>query len=417
MKKLLVLLVPLVFAVIAVRAHPARSDTGDLNHFTLSLTQAVIAHHDDAADNVVVSPYNALEALSLAAGGAGGATREEFAKALYRTEGAKLDEAVKDFSELNKTVLAANKGHVELSAASGLWINKNVAAAKPAYAAAAKENFDATLADRDFADAKTVDEINAWAKDQTHGLIGGVLQRLDPQDALVLASALYFKGSWTYKFDKAKTESGKFTADGGKAFKTPMMSQSFMGDGQITEQDRGDYQAVALTYGTQDASTMRLVLLRPKDPKLAARDWLAQQSGYAPPDWLDGSKFSSVHGEVWLPHLDIRQHHGLIPALQDLGVKTAFSGGADFTGMADVKGGKTAISQVAHDIVFKTDEEGSEAAAVTTTVMTLGIETDGPRWINIAFNRSFVFALQDIRTHAVLFLGVVNKPNNEMTAQ
>jgi serine protease inhibitor len=37
-----------------------------------------------------------------------------------------------------------------------------------------------------------------------------------------------------------------------------------------------------------------------------------------------------------------------------------------------------------------------------------------PEPIELKIDRSFVFALQDVKTNAVLFIGAVNKPNKEM---
>ncbi|HTK85698.1 MAG TPA: serpin family protein, partial [Patescibacteria group bacterium] len=394
MKKILAFLVPLVLAGSA-HAQEAGSDAANANRFTLAMAQAVIAHQTDPSDNVVVSPYNALSALSLAGAGAGGATRDEFAKALYGTDGAKLDEDLKSFSALNKTVLDANKGHVDLLAANGIWVNKNIASIKPDYAAAAKENFSAAISVEDFGDSKTLDKINNWAGDNTRGLIDKVLQELDPNGALILASALYFKGEWTYKFDKAKTKPKNFTPDDGKSFQTPMMHEDFDQEFQVVGQDRTGYEAVALTYGAIDSRSMRLVLVRPKDAATSARNWLSKQAGENLPDWLDRSKFDEVRGAVELPHLDIKQHYDLIPALKAIGINAAFTGDADFSAMAAVKGPKIAVTQVSHDVVFKTDEEGSEAAAVTTIAMAGSAMMKEPRHIDIKFDRSFVFALQD----------------------
>ncbi len=417
MKKLLAVLVPLVLAAHGALAQETGNGAANANRFTLAMAQAVIAHQENPSDNIVVSPYNALTALSLAADGAGGATREEFAKVLYGADGAALADDSKSFSQLNKTILDANKGHVDLLAASGIWINKNIAAIKPGYAAAARENFAAAISDEDFHDRKTVDKINKWTSDNTKGLIDKVLRDIDPDSALILASALYFKGEWTYKFDKTRTKPKTFTADGGKTFQTPMMHEDFDHEFQVMGQDREGYEAVSLTYGAEDSRSMRLVLIRPKDGALAARDWLSKQGGSTAPDWLDPSKFEDVRGAVELPHIDIRQHHDLIPALRDLGIKTAFSGDADFAAMAEVKGPKLAISQVSHDVVFKTDEEGSEAAAVTTVALAGSAMMKEPRHIDIKFDRSFVFALQDTLTGTVLFLGAVNRPNEEMAAE
>ena len=114
MRKILAFIVPLILAAGTARAQDIGADTANANRFTLALAQAVIAHQTDPADNVVVSPYNALTALSLAATGAGGATRDEFAKALYGADGDKLADDVQSFASLNQTILDANKGHAVL---------------------------------------------------------------------------------------------------------------------------------------------------------------------------------------------------------------------------------------------------------------------------------------------------------------
>src|SRR5207253_2653993 len=109
--------------------------------------------------------------------------------------------------------------------------------------------------------------------------------------------------------------------------------------------------------------------------------------------------------------------HDLIPSLQDLGIKAAFqSGASNFSRMFEEGGKEVYISKVSHDVVFKTDEEGSEAAAVTVVGMTRSCVSVPPPMphIDIKLDRSFVFALQDIETGAVIFMGAVNKPNDDM---
>ena len=43
--------------------------------------------------------------------------------------------------------------------------------------------------------------------------------------ALVLVNAVYFKGSWTHKFDVAQTKSEPFTCADGSRVNVPMMAQ------------------------------------------------------------------------------------------------------------------------------------------------------------------------------------------------
>lgn len=157
---------------------------------------------------------------------------------------------------------------------------------------------------------------------------------------------------------------------------------------------------------------MRIVLVRPTDDSVSARDFLAAQDSAKVPAWLDNYAFNEAVGSVELPRLDIKQKHDIIPALRDMGINKAFGGGS-FENMVEKDGKKLFVSKVSHDTVFKTDEEGSEGAAVTTAVVTLESVRMPPQPIDVKLDRSFLFAVQDIKSGAVLFLGAVNKPNDE----
>ena len=391
----------------------------NVNSLTLAFAKAVAANQKDKGDNLIVSPYNALTCLSMVAKGADKNTREELAKALFGTAAKELDDQVNRLASLNTAVLAANQGQVDLKTANGVWTNKNLAPLNNTFADELKKIFGAEISAEDFSDKTVPDKINAWAGKNTNNLIDKIVGELKPDDFAVLASALYFKGQWTEKFDKQATEDRLFTADGGNKSVTPTMHKSYKKD-QILYQDGGDYQAVAITYGEKNIEenkvpTMRLILVRPRDENISARDWLSQQAGATVPAWMGDDTFNNMPVTVELPRLDIKQKHDLIPALQDMGIRDAFTNAADFSLL--VKGGSKdiAIGKASHDVVFKTDEEGSEAAAVTTVTMIMKSAMAPPRKpIDLKFDRSFVFALQDIKTGAVIFVGAVNKPNSEM---
>ncbi|KAK9166023.1 hypothetical protein Scep_001214 [Stephania cephalantha] len=55
-------------------------------------------------------------------------------------------------------------------------------------------------------------KVNSWAKKKTGGLIAEVLPpgSVDSLTRLILANALYFKGSWDEKFDASRTKKHDF---------------------------------------------------------------------------------------------------------------------------------------------------------------------------------------------------------------
>ncbi|MBW7911440.1 MAG: hypothetical protein H3C49_09270, partial [Alphaproteobacteria bacterium] len=117
---------------------------------TLAFAEAVGRHQADKADNLVIAPYNAMAAISMAAKGADGKTREELAQALYGVDGGKLDAAAGDYAALNGEILKANKGQVELTTANGVWVNQEIIKLREDFADDMKKTFDAEISGEDF---------------------------------------------------------------------------------------------------------------------------------------------------------------------------------------------------------------------------------------------------------------------------
>jgi serine protease inhibitor len=394
-----------------------KPEVQDTIKLTLAFAKAVGNTQKDKTDNLVVSPYNALAALAMVAKGAEGQTREELARALFNTDAAGLDDAIAKYTALNTEILAANAGQVTVATANAVWTNEKLIKLRQAYADDLKATMGADISEEDFNDPATIKKINEWAANNTNGLIDNIVEKLNPDDAAVLASALYFKGLWTSKFDKKLTKDKAFTGDDALAALTPMMHQGFKDGLRYSKGD--DFEAIALTFGEDNEEqgktpTMRFILARPTDENVSARDWLAAQSTNEVPAWLDNWSYENAAGTVEMPHMDIKQKHDIIPALQELGVRDAFKDSADFSNMAEKDGDQFKVGKATQDIALKVDEEGGEGAAVTTVVVVRETCIFPPKRVDVKFDRSFVLAVQDVKTGAVMFVGAVNKPNEDM---
>jgi len=108
--------------------------------------------------------------------------------------------------------------------------------------------------------------------------------------------------------------------------------------------------------------------------------------------------------EVWLPRFDIESSVELADALAALGMPTAFSESADFSGIttaADLH-----IDKVVHEANMTVDEKGTEAAAATVVIMRLsGVGAE------VRVDRPFLVVLRDVPTGAIVFLGRVADPS------
>ena len=214
----------------------------------------------------------------------------------------------------------------------------------------------------DFSDPGAATRINGWASKETQGRIPKVIDRIDPADLALLLNAVYFKGQWTHKFDKAQTQQRDFTLAGGAVKQVARMAQS----GHFDYFETPDLQAIRLPFG--DGDLVMEVLLPAKSSSLGALEaeltpehWKGWQAQYAPR--LRKNRAAALRAEV---------HYHLNEPLQALGMTRAFQPeGSQLTGMfasaGRVSAGRFFISSVLQSTYWKVDEEGSEAAAVTTT--------------------------------------------------
>jgi serpin B len=85
---------------------------------------------------------------------------------------------------------------------------------------------------------------------------------------------------------------------------------------------------------------------------------------------------------------------------------TAFTDAADFSGIT--KEQALQVSAVIHQANIDVDEKGTEAAAATAVVMRATAMPAEP--VTLTVDRPFLFALRDVESGAVLFLGRIADP-------
>jgi serpin B len=91
--------------------------------------------------------------------------------------------------------------------------------------------------------------------------------------------------------------------------------------------------------------------------------------------------------------------------MQALGMRAAFAQGADFTHMSP-RGRELVISLLQQNTFVTIDEEGTEAAAVTTVGVAL---TSLPVPTLVRVDRPFVFVIRERLSGTVLFMGKITR--------
>lgn len=367
------------------------------NAFGLKLAGQMI--QEKPGQNVVISPISVAQALAMTMNGAAGATREQIARMLHM-EGMSLEELNDGQRKLRELLLQPGSG-IKLSMANSLWLQKGWPFRQP-YLDRVKGAYGAELNERNLNDPSVVKEINQWVNKKTNGLIPTIVEPpISEMTRMMLLNALYFNGTWQKPFEPKDTSEGDFTKGDGSKKRVPFMHQS----GMFEYAESDTHQAVRLPYGDGQMG-MLVVLPRPKaDPKALAAKLLAD-----PAFWT--KRLDRSHGQLALPKFRVEGTFELKEALKAMGMSLPFDlGAADFSEMADASGGRgLSISKVLHRTLVDVSERGTEAAAATLVEMTATSAPVKSSSFDMTVDRPFLFAIQDLQSGALLFVGSVESP-------
>ncbi len=343
--------------------------------------------------NIFFSPYSVHTALAMTTTGAKGITRDEMVKVLHLP----ADDKMLASGDLGRFYTHPRKDY-ELAVANALW-GQSGFPWRTEWLGVQKERFGAGFNEANFNGNPEGERkrINKWVEDQTRERIKDLLLpgQITANTNMVLTNAIYFKGKWVTQFDPKKTRKVKFHCSDDSTVEVPMMHAS-MKCGYARRAD--GTTMVELPY---QGGELSMVVILPKLPDgLPALE--KQLTPKVLAEWIGDLKDRDKQ-EVSLPKFKLESRYELPEHLQALGMKAAFGGGADFTGMAKESPGW--ITSVTHKGFVEVNEEGTEAAAATAVV--LGDSAFPPPFFA---DHPFLFLIRDVKRGTILFMGRVEKP-------
>ena len=351
--------------------------------------------NQESGKNIFLSPTSVAIALAMTYNGASSETQQAMTEALELQELSLED--INQGNYLLKTSLETADPDVQLSIANSLWAKQGVPF-KSDFIQTNQQFYQAQVRELDFASPEAPNTINSWVKENTSSKIEQIVEELQPDEVLFLINAIYFKGNWSEQFDKDNTTERPFYLTDGTTKQHPMMSQS--GKYQYLEND--SFQAISLPYGKGRLSFYVFLprentTLEALQQQLTVENW--QQ-------WMN--QFRMQDGEIQLPRFQFDYEIQLNDALKALGMEAAFDANqADFSKMTSVE---VSIDEVKHKTFVEVNEEGTEAAAVTSVgiAITSAVIPQSP--FQMIVNRPFFCAIRDNQTGTVLFMGSVVEP-------
>ena len=371
-----------------------------INAFAQKLFDRLVALHP--ASNLVFSPASIAIALTMTSAGAKGTTLQEMLAVLQIADPTAIHQSMNGLTNSlaalnqsfdNTTQGGTGSNQVELSIANSLWGQADLAF-EQAFLDLLSADYDAGL---ELVDYKSDPEaarvaINDWVKKQTKDRIPQLLAKgtITEMSRLTLVNAIYLKANWATKFSKDLTVDGSFAAPAGKVT-VSMMHRT----GRLDYGTGEGWQAVDLPYTFGGLSLLVAVgdtpevVLPPGDEVFGALENRLVQLSF--------------------PKFDIETATDLSSVLSAMGMPTAFTDNADFSGMTASE--KLVISSVIHQANITVDEEGTEAAAATAVVMeaTSAPAPEEPVVVNV--DRPFTYWLRDTATNTIVFMGRVNDPS------
>lgn len=362
------------------------------NDFSFALLGTVT--DSQKTENTFISPLSASYALGMTMNGANGATYDEIQSTL-QLRGMTLAEINAGYKSLTALLLSLDPS-VQVRIANSIWY-RNSFTFHQTFFDTTKKYFNAEVKGLNFGDAAgSLSAINGWVSTATNDRIKKVLSQLDSTNVMFLLNAIYFKGNWRDQFEASKTVSSQFTNSSGATQPVQLMNRQ----GDLSYAETATYQAVDLPYGNT-AFSMTVVLPKPgQDVNVVAKGLSA--SGWQS---LSGSLRGALVN-LALPKLKLEYERSLKNDLITLGMPTPFSGaGADFSKMTPAK---VFITMVKQNSFVDINEEGTEAAAVTT----VGIHpTSAPIPVSMRVDRPYLFVIRERLSGTILFIGrIVRMP-------
>lgn len=354
--------------------------------------------------NLFFSPYSILSALAMTYEGARGTTAEEMRTVLHLPTD--MAAARSEFGIINSQLNVANKPYA-VSVANALWAQENFAF-KREYLSLVEQIYGGAAVNLDFVTKLEVSRltINGWVEAQTNDKIKDLIPpgMLDESTRLVLTNAIYFKGAWTKAFNAEDTTEQRFQLSPAE-HKLVQMMQRTDEEAVFNYGEDAAAQLLELPYSGDDLS---MVVILPKGELASVESMLTS-------DQLDRWRRSLTEQrvKVFLPRFKFETKYMMKEVLSALGMPTAFSDAADFTGMEDEVDEDVKIGEVIHQAFVEVNEEGTEAAAATAVVMLKSTSIGGPEEKIPTFraDHPFIFIIQQKASGNILFMGRVVDPS------
>ena len=338
-------------------------------------------------ENLIISPLSIFQILSLTSNGAKEQTLLEMLEVLQNKD-------LKELNEINYKILSTINNFTTVDIANAVMTKFNPL-----------QDFS-NIAQKYLAPIEplvSVEQVNDWCSNKTHGKIKKILDELTDDTAMILLNAVYFKGEWSSKFKSFLTKKLPFYNFGTKEINVETMTQidyfRYYEDKKV--------KAIELRFIKDYMSAIIILPSKEIDINKYIDTLSISNDEYS--KIINGLNYAKVH--LQLPKFELEFSQNLNQILIDLGMYNAFSpDDANFTGLRQEPG--LFINKVIHKTYLKVFEDGCEAAAVTAIDVINGALPIEEKIYDMKVNRPFLFLLKNSKLptgYDLLFMSKIEK--------
>ena len=325
--------------------------------------------------NLIISPLSIYQVLSLLANGANGETQSEMLKTLGSNN-------IDELNEINYKILKKAEGFSTIDIANAVMTKF-----RP------MEDF-CSIADKYLAPIQplvSVDQVNNWCSEKTHGKINKIIEELSPETVMLLLNAVYFKGKWIKYFEKEsnlKLPFFNFKKNENKKLIETMIQTDY-----FNYKENSDMQIIELPFLEDFMSAIIILPSVTQDINKFIDTLFQKKSDFD--KIINKLDYAKVHLE--LPKFEIEFSEILNDVIKELGMKKLFDYmQADLSGLDKNK--NIHVSKIIHKTYLKVNEVGTEAAAVTAVVIDgMALFDERKKIYKMKINRPFIFLIKNNR--------------------
>lgn len=345
--------------------------------------------------NYLLSPYNIEMALNMLRDGSDGETKDQMDKVLG--------------NRTINNIEVANK----IGIANGVFIkNAYKNNVKDDYYNIMKTKYNSDIIYDDFV---TPEKINNWVKDKTWNMIEKVLDDVDEDFVMGLASALAIDVKWQSEFECDATRSEEFTKADNTKMNTEMMHDTYK-YGSVKYIKTDDAEGIVLPYKKEADSNVELEFIGIL-PNSDVDTYVNSLTKDKITNLIDSETPASdkLHVHLSLPRFTYDyEEKELGSVLINMGIKDVFSQEkANLKKMVEIENKNAYVGTAIHKTHIELNETGTKAAAVTY----FGVEgtgimpQDDYEEVSVIFNKPFIYMIREKNTGEILFFGSVYEPN------